>query len=39
MNQEGQQSINEKVLPPSAKATMLENATQTIVVLSLAEDR
>jgi hypothetical protein len=34
-----QQIINEKVLPPSAKATILDNATQTIVVLSLAENR
>ncbi len=34
-----QKNINDKVLPPSAKATILENATQTIVVLSLAENR
>lgn len=34
-----QEIINNQVLPPSAKATVLQNATQTIVVLSLAENR
>ena len=34
-----QKNINDKVLPPSSKNTILENATQTIVVLSLAENR
>src|SRR4029079_4561239 len=34
-----QQRINDQVLPPSAIDTVLRNATSTIVVLSLSENR
>jgi hypothetical protein len=36
---EMQRRINEQVFPPSAIDTVLENATQTIVLLSLSENR